>query len=115
MNLKEPDHDLTFRENSSRHRSFARHRPCQRPRACYASVATQRGVDTLVKHFAAALGSRRIRVNAVAPGDVHTDFSNFTKAELGHDVALGIQTLKRLTASDDVGGVVAFLASDEAR
>jgi len=33
----------------------------------------------------------------------------------GHDYALGIQALKRLAQPDDIGGVVAFLASEAAR
>jgi len=80
-----------------------------------AYAATKGAVDTLVKHFAAALGPRGIRVNAVAPGVVETDMSNFTKTEAGRDVALGMQALKRLAQPDDIGAVVAFLASDEAR
>jgi 3-oxoacyl-[acyl-carrier protein] reductase len=83
--------------------------------ALYAYVAAKGAVDTLVKHFAAALSPRGIRVNAVAPGGVQTDMSNFTKTEAGRDFALGIQALKRLAKLDDIGGVVAFLASDEAR
>jgi 3-oxoacyl-[acyl-carrier protein] reductase len=77
--------------------------------------ATKGAVDTLVKHFAFALGPRGIRVNAVAPGIVETDMSNFTKTEEGRAYALGIQALKRIAQPDDIGGVVAFLASDEAR
>ncbi|GLS23853.1 short-chain dehydrogenase [Labrys miyagiensis] len=80
-----------------------------------AYAATKGAVDTLVKHFAAALGPRGIRVNAVAPGIVQTDMSNFTKTDAGRDFALGIQALKRLAEPDDIGGAVAFLASDEAR
>jgi 3-oxoacyl-[acyl-carrier protein] reductase len=80
-----------------------------------AYAATKGAVDTLVKHFAAALGPRGIRVNAVAPGVVETDMSNFTKTEAGRDTALGMQALKRLAQPDDIGAVVAFLASDEAR
>jgi len=68
-----------------------------------------------VKHFASALGSRGIRVNAVAPGVVETDMSNFTKTEAGREVTLGIQALKRMAQPDDIGAVVAFLASDDAR
>src|SRR6266481_8189524 len=52
-------------------------------------AATKGAVDTLVKHFASTLGSRGIRVNAVAPGAVDTDMSNFVKTEAGLDFALG--------------------------
>jgi NAD(P)-dependent dehydrogenase (short-subunit alcohol dehydrogenase family) len=68
-----------------------------------------------VKHFAALLGARGIRVNAVAPGVVETDMSNFTKMDAGREFALGMQALKRLAQPDDIGGVVAFLASEDAR
>jgi len=78
-------------------------------------AATKGAIDTLVKHFASLLGARGIRVNAVAPGVVQTDMSNFTKTEAGRDFALGMQALKRLAQPDDIGGVIAFLASDDAR
>jgi len=77
--------------------------------------ATKGAVETLVKHFASALGARGIRVNAVAPGVVETEMSNFTKTEAGRDAALGMQALKRIARPDDIGGAVAFLASEEAR
>jgi 3-oxoacyl-[acyl-carrier protein] reductase len=80
-----------------------------------AYAATKGAIDTLVKHFASLLGARSIRVNAVAPGGVETDMSSFLKTEAGRDLVLGIQALKRLAQPDDIGGVVAFLASDEAR
>jgi NAD(P)-dependent dehydrogenase (short-subunit alcohol dehydrogenase family) len=80
-----------------------------------AYAATKGAVDALVKHFATALGPRGIRVNAVAPGVVQTDMSNFTKTEAGRDVTLGMQALKRIAQPDDIAPVVAFLASDEAR
>ena len=78
-------------------------------------AATKGAVETLVKHFASLLGARGIRVNAVAPGVVETDMSNFTKTDAGRDFALGMQALKRLAQPDDIGGVVAFLASEDAR
>ncbi len=81
----------------------------------HAYAATKGAVDTLVKYFAAALGERGIRVNAVAPGIVDTDMSNFTKTEAGRNAALGMQALKRIAGPSDIAGVVAFLASDEAR
>jgi 3-oxoacyl-[acyl-carrier protein] reductase len=79
------------------------------------SPATKGALDTLVKHFATALGPRGIRVNAVAPGAVQTDMSDFLKTDAGRDFVLGMQALKRLAQPDDIGGVVAFLASDGAR
>jgi 3-oxoacyl-[acyl-carrier protein] reductase len=81
----------------------------------YAYAATKGAVDTLVKYFAAALGERGIRVNAVAPGVVDTDMSSFTKTEAGRNAALSLQALKRIAGPDDIAGVIAFLASDEAR
>jgi 3-oxoacyl-[acyl-carrier protein] reductase len=68
-----------------------------------------------VKHFAAALGPRGIRVNAIAPGVVETDLSSFAKTEAGREVTLGMQALKRVAQPDDIAPVVAFLASDDAR
>jgi hypothetical protein len=41
--------------------------------------------------------------------------SNFIKTDAGRDFALSIQALKRLAKPDDIGGAVAFLASDAAR
>jgi 3-oxoacyl-[acyl-carrier protein] reductase len=80
-----------------------------------AYAATKGAIDALVKHFASALGERGIRVNAVAPGVVPTDMSNFAKTESGRDFTLGIQALKRMAAPDDIAAAIAFLASDEAR
>ena len=81
----------------------------------YAYAATKGAVETLVKHFAVALGPRGIRVNAVAPGVVETEMSNFTKTEAGRELTLGMQALKRMAQPDDIAPVVRFLASDDAR
>jgi len=80
-----------------------------------AYAATKGAVDTLVKHFASVLGVRGIRVNAVAPGVVQTDMSNFTKTDAGREYTLGMQALKRLAEPEDISGAVTFPASDEAR
>ena len=80
-----------------------------------AYAATKGAIDTLVKHFAAALGERGIRVNAVAPGVVPTDMSGFAKTDAGREFTLGIQALKRMAQPDDIGAAIVFLASDEAR
>jgi 3-oxoacyl-[acyl-carrier protein] reductase len=80
-----------------------------------AYASTKGAVETLVRNWAALLGPRGIRVNAVAPGVIDTDMSNFTKTEAGREVALGMQALKRLGKPEDVADVVAFMASDGAR
>jgi 3-oxoacyl-[acyl-carrier protein] reductase len=80
-----------------------------------AYAATKGAVDTLVKHFAAALGPRGIRVNAVAPGVVDTEMSSFAHTESGRQLTMSMQALKRVATPDDIGGVFAFLASDAAR
>jgi NAD(P)-dependent dehydrogenase (short-subunit alcohol dehydrogenase family) len=77
--------------------------------------STKGALETLVKNWAAILGSQGIRVNAVAPGVIDTDMSNFTKTEAGREAALGMQALKRLGKPEDVADVVTFLASDAAR
>ena len=80
-----------------------------------AYASTKGALETLVKNWAAILGPRGIRVNAVAPGVIDTDMSNFTKTEAGRELALGMQALKRLGKPEDVADVVAFVASDRAR
>jgi 3-oxoacyl-[acyl-carrier protein] reductase len=80
-----------------------------------AYASTKGALETLVKNWAAILGPRGIRVNAVAPGVIDTDMSNFTKTEAGREAALGMQALKRIGKPEDVADVVAFLASDAAR
>jgi 3-oxoacyl-[acyl-carrier protein] reductase len=80
-----------------------------------AYASTKGALETLVKNWAAILGPSGIRVNAVAPGIIDTDMSNFTKTEAGREVALGMQALKRLGKPEDVADVVTFIASDGAR
>jgi 3-oxoacyl-[acyl-carrier protein] reductase len=81
-----------------------------------AYTSTRGALETLVKNWAAILGPQGIRVNAVAPGVIDTDMSNFTKTEAGREITLGMQALKRIGKPEDVADVVlAFLASDKAR
>ena len=80
-----------------------------------AYASTKGALETLVKNWAVILGPSGIRVNAVAPGVIDTDMSNFTKTEAGREAALGMQALKRLGKPEDIAHVVAFVASDAAR
>src|ERR1700683_209397 len=76
-----------------------------------AYASTKGALETLVKNWAAILGPRGIRVNAVAPGVIDTDMSSFTKTEAGRELALGMQALKQIGKPEDVADAVAFLAS----
>jgi NAD(P)-dependent dehydrogenase (short-subunit alcohol dehydrogenase family) len=80
-----------------------------------AYASTKGALETLVKNWAAVLGPQGVRVNAVAPGVIDTDMSNFAKTEAGREATLGMQALKRIGKPEDVADVVAFLASDKAR
>ncbi|MCP3705653.1 SDR family oxidoreductase [Paraburkholderia sp. CNPSo 3274] len=80
-----------------------------------AYAATKGAIDILVRHFAADLGPRGIRVNAVAPGVVQTDMSTFTRSEKGRDMTLSLQAFKQLAEPEDIAAAITFLASDQAR
>ncbi|MPS64251.1 MULTISPECIES: SDR family oxidoreductase [unclassified Chryseobacterium] len=74
------------------------------------------GVEMLTKYMAKELGSRKIKANAVAPGAIETDFGGGTvrdneqaNAMVANNTALG-----RAGLPDDIGGVVAFLCTEEA-
>jgi NAD(P)-dependent dehydrogenase (short-subunit alcohol dehydrogenase family) len=79
--------------------------------AAYAS--TKGAINTLVKYLASALGPLGIRVNAVAPGVIVTDMSNFAKTGADGASVMGMQS--SAGEPDDVASVVEFLASDAHR
>lgn len=80
-----------------------------------AYAATKGAIDTMVTHFAAALGGKGIRVNAVAPGVVPTEMSSFARTDQGRAFTLDMQVLKRMAEPEDIADAIAFLASDQAR
>lgn len=67
----------------------------------------------LTKSLARELGSRNICVNAVAPGLIETDMTADFPEDIKTDLEKEIP-LARLGTPEDVAGVVAFLASEEA-
>ncbi len=80
-----------------------------------AYAAAKGALDTLAKHLAAELGSRGIRVSAVAPGVVETDMSSFAGADAGRAEIMDMQAFKRVAQPEDIAGAIAFLASNAAR
>ena len=76
---------------------------------------TKGGLDAVTRSLAIEYARSGIRVNAVAPGVIDTDMSNFAKTEAGRDATLNMQALKRIGKPEDVADVIVFLASDNAR
>ena len=63
------------------------------------------------------MGARKIRANIVAPGAIETDFGGGAvrdNKELNAQLA-SIAALGRVGLPDDIGGVVAFLCTDDAK
>ena len=84
----------------------------------YAAYAAMKGAtETLSKYQALELGSRKIRVNIVAPGAIETDFGGgAVRDNEGLNKMLANQTaLGRVGLPDDIGSVVAFLCTDDAK
>lgn len=80
----------------------------------YGSFKT--AIESLSRYFAKELGSRKIRVNTIAPGAIETDFGNGRvrdNKDINEHIA-GITALGRVGLPDDIGGVVAFLCTDDA-
>ena len=74
-------------------------------------------IEVLTKYLAKELGSRGIRANLVAPGIIETDFTKAAReAHPQLEAFISSQTaLGRLGLPDDIGGIVAFLCSPDAR
>ena len=68
----------------------------------------------LVRNYASELGPSNIRVNAICPGLVKTDFSKLLWENPDAEKATSQRMpLRRLGEADDFMGVAVFLASDE--
>ncbi|ASW76342.1 short-chain dehydrogenase [Chryseobacterium piperi] len=74
------------------------------------------GVEMLTRYMAKELGGRKIKANVIAPGAIETDFgggrtrdNKEVNAMVSNNTALG-----RAGLPEDVGGVVAFLCTEDA-
>jgi NAD(P)-dependent dehydrogenase (short-subunit alcohol dehydrogenase family) len=84
----------------------------------YSVYASMKGaIEVFTRYIAKELGARQIKANVVAPGPIETDFNNATirnnpqlKTMLGNLTPLG-----RVGVAEDIGGVVAFLCTEDAR
>lgn len=84
----------------------------------YSAYGSMKGaIEVLTRYLAKELGARGIAANAVAPGAIETDFGGGLvrdNKELNAQLA-GLTSLGRVGLPDDIGGVVAFLCTDEAK
>ena len=76
-------------------------------------AASKAGMIGLTKSVAKELGSRGVRVNAIAPGFIATDMTGVLNEDLKKQLILNIP-LRREGKVEDVANVAVFLASDMA-
>ena len=84
----------------------------------YAAYASMKGgMEVLTRYQAKELGARGINVNIVAPGAIETDFGGgVVRDNAQMNAGIASQTaLGRVGLPDDIGGVVAFLCTDDAK
>ncbi|WP_144735719.1 SDR family NAD(P)-dependent oxidoreductase [Acinetobacter oleivorans] len=78
-------------------------------------AAVKAAIEVLTRYMALELGSRQIRVNAIAPGAIETDFGGGVvrdNEDVNAYVAQGI-ALGRVGLPDDIGRAVAAILSDD--
>jgi NAD(P)-dependent dehydrogenase (short-subunit alcohol dehydrogenase family) len=83
--------------------------------SAYASM--KGAMEVLTRYQAKELGARKIRSNIVAPGAIATDFGGGrikNNPEIGKMVA-SVTALGRVGQPDDIGSVVAFLCTEDAK
>lgn len=76
-------------------------------------AAAKAGIIGLTKSVARELASRGINVNAVAPGFIQTDMTEVLSDKVKEGTLANIP-LKKFGKPEDIGEVVAFLASEKA-
>lgn len=84
----------------------------------YSAYASMKGaIEVFTRYLAKELGPRGIRANVVAPGAIATDFGggHVRDNEQLNKMIAGITALGRVGLPEDIGGVVAFLCTDDAR
>lgn len=84
----------------------------------YSAYASMKGaIETFTKYLAKELGKRQIAANVVAPGAIETDFGGgvVRDDEQLNTIIASNTALGRVGLPDDIGGVVAFLCSEEGR
>jgi NAD(P)-dependent dehydrogenase (short-subunit alcohol dehydrogenase family) len=85
-----------------------------------AYAASKHGVIGLTRALALELAPRKITVNAICPGWVETEmarsgFRRMGSEQEGREAAARMAPLGRVLEAEEIAGLVAYLASDDAR
>jgi NAD(P)-dependent dehydrogenase (short-subunit alcohol dehydrogenase family) len=83
--------------------------------SAYASM--KGAVEVFTRYLAKELGTRGIRANTIAPGAIMTDFGggHLRENEQLQKFISSVTALGRPGVAEDIGGVVAFLCTEDAR
>jgi len=84
----------------------------------YSVYASMKGaIEVFTKYLAKELGAKGIGANVVAPGPIETDFNSgaIRNNPQMKERLSNLSPLGRVGIADDIGGVVAFLCTDEAK
>jgi 3-oxoacyl-[acyl-carrier protein] reductase len=77
-------------------------------------VASKAGILGLTRSMAREVGPFNIRVNAITPGPTYTEVPRATVTPEQKQAMINAQCIKRPEVPEDLVGIVAFLASDDA-
>lgn len=82
-----------------------------------AYAAAKGAVEVFTRYLAKELGQRKIAANVVAPGAIGTDFGGGENKnnDQKRKIVANFTALGRMGEPEDIGGIVAFLCTDEAR
>lgn len=75
-------------------------------------AASKAGIIGFTKSIAQELGSRNVRVNAIAPGFIETDMTHYLKEGEAAQSFLSKIPLGRFGSAEEIGNTTLFLASD---
>jgi dehydrogenase/reductase SDR family member 4 len=76
--------------------------------------ATKAALLMMTRNWAIEFGKHNVRVNAIAPGLIQTDFSEYFWKNEKHVARLeATQPLPRVGTPDEIGGIALYLASNE--
>jgi NAD(P)-dependent dehydrogenase (short-subunit alcohol dehydrogenase family) len=76
---------------------------------------TKAGLIMMTRTYAVEFGPHNVRVNAIAPGLIQTDFSAYFWSDQAHMEDLKrTQPIPRVGQPEEIGGLALFLASDDA-